>query len=153
MQIESVYIENFRSIERAEIFFGDITTILGRNGVGKSTLLYALESFYNVGALYSSFDYYNNQVDKSIRIRVTYCNLRPEEESEFGAYVNAGKLTVSKVINQGGARYFGAVAQIPRFAELRQLSAREKRAALKADVDAGVFPKFPSIPTGADDVN
>jgi len=73
MFIEKVKIENFRSIRDGEVSFGEITTFLGRNGVGKSTVLYALESFYNVSAQYSHLDYYNHQqTDTTIRICVTY---------------------------------------------------------------------------------
>lgn len=154
MYIEKIWIENFRSIRSGEVSFGEITTFLGRNGVGKSTLLYALESFYNVGAQYSHLDYYNHQqTDTSIRIRVTYGNLRADELTEFGAYVHDQKLIVTKVINQGGARYYGATAQIPSFAELRKLGAKERRAGMKALIDGGAVPGFPELPLKGDDVD
>ncbi|HUW24956.1 MAG TPA: ATP-dependent endonuclease [Gallionella sp.] len=154
MFIEKVWIENFRSIRNGEVSFGEITTFLGRNGVGKSTVLYALESFYNVGAQYSHLDYYNHQqTDTTIRIRVTYGDLRPDELAEFSSYVHGRKLMVTKVINQGGARYYGTVAQIPAFAELRKLRATEKRNGLSQHVDAGEFPGFPAIPRKEGDVD
>ncbi len=154
MYIEKIWVENFRSIRSGEVSLGEITTFLGRNGVGKSTVLYALESFYNVGAQYSHLDYYNHQqTDTTIRIRVTYGNLRPDELAEFSSYVHGGKLMVTKVINQGGARYYGTVAQIPAFAELRKLRATDKRNGLSQHVDAGEFPGFPAIPRKEGDVD
>jgi len=155
MFIEKVVIENYRSIRGAEVSFGAFTTFLGRNGVGKSTALYALESFYNISTQFSELDYYNHhQLDTSIRIRVTYGSLRPDELNEFGGYVHGSKLIVTKVINQDGARYYGTVAQIPEFAELRKLGANDKRNGLKQIVEAGKLPKFPAdIPRKSEDVD
>lgn len=48
MKLEKVIIENFRSYESyTEINFKDLTTIVGKNDVGKSTILEALEIFFN----------------------------------------------------------------------------------------------------------
>jgi energy-coupling factor transporter ATP-binding protein EcfA2 len=154
MFIEKVEIQNFRCIRQAEIELDDLTCIVGRNGVGKSTLLYALESFYNVGASYSQFDYFNHQLnDAEIRIRVTYAGLRAEERVAFGSYIHDDKLIVIKKINQGGARYYGVSAQIELFAELRRLAATERRNQLKAHVDAGNLPEFPAIPRRNEEVD
>lgn len=153
MFIEKIEVENFRSIKECEVTFAEMTTFIGRNGVGKSTLLYALDSFYNVGAQYSHLDFYNHvTADTSIRIRVTYGSLRPEEAAEFAGYVHNGKLTVTKVINQGGPRYYGATAQIRDFADLRRMGAADKRAVLKQRLDAGTYPDFGELPRKAEDV-
>lgn len=48
MKLLAVTIENFRAYREAtRIDFGNITTIIGRNDVGKSTTLEALEIFFN----------------------------------------------------------------------------------------------------------
>lgn len=48
MKLEKVIIQNFRSYEKyTEIDFNDLTTIVGKNDVGKSTVLEALEIFFN----------------------------------------------------------------------------------------------------------
>nr|WP_245406471.1 MULTISPECIES: ATP-binding protein [unclassified Peribacillus] len=48
VKLEKVIIENFRSYEtKTEINFNDLTTIVGKNDVGKSTILEALEIFFN----------------------------------------------------------------------------------------------------------
>ncbi|ASW06418.1 OLD family endonuclease [Rhizobium sp. 11515TR] len=48
MRLVAVTIENFRAYkDPTRIDFGDITTIIGRNDVGKSTVLEALEIFFN----------------------------------------------------------------------------------------------------------
>jgi putative ATP-dependent endonuclease of the OLD family len=48
MKLEKVIIENFRSYEtKTEIDIKNLTTIVGKNDVGKSTILEALEIFFN----------------------------------------------------------------------------------------------------------
>lgn len=48
MKLKALTIENFRAYAEAKrIDFDDLTTIIGRNDVGKSTLLEALEIFFN----------------------------------------------------------------------------------------------------------
>jgi putative ATP-dependent endonuclease of the OLD family len=91
--IESVYIQNFRCIEKAEVRFDRVTSFVGRNGVGKSTVLYALEAFYSLSLQHTELDYYNHDTDRAIRIRVTYGGLKDDELAEFNSYVHNGKLT------------------------------------------------------------
>ena len=48
MKLETVKITNFRGIsECAEVNFKDLTAIVGKNDVGKSTILEALDIFFN----------------------------------------------------------------------------------------------------------
>lgn len=48
MRLKKIYIENFRGYkEKTEITFEDVTTLIGRNDSGKSTILEALDIFFN----------------------------------------------------------------------------------------------------------
>lgn len=50
MQIKSVIIENFRGYQtRQTIAFDQLTAFVGKNDVGKSTILEALDIFFNEG--------------------------------------------------------------------------------------------------------
>lgn len=50
MKIKSVKIKNFRGYkEETEIFFNNLTVFVGRNDIGKSTVLEALDLFFNEG--------------------------------------------------------------------------------------------------------
>ena len=50
MKIESIKLQNFRSYkEETEICFDDLTVLVGRNDIGKSTILEALDIFFNDG--------------------------------------------------------------------------------------------------------
>lgn len=48
MKLKSLFLENFRCfINQVQIDFDDITTFIGKNDIGKSTILEALEIFFN----------------------------------------------------------------------------------------------------------
>ncbi len=50
MKIKTVKIKNFRSYkDKVEIEFGDLTAFVGKNDIGKSTVLEALDIFFNDG--------------------------------------------------------------------------------------------------------
>lgn len=50
MKIESIKIKNFRSYKgETIIYFDDLTVLVGRNDIGKSTILEALDIFFNDG--------------------------------------------------------------------------------------------------------
>lgn len=49
MKIKKVKLHNFRSYRNVEIDFNDLTAFVGKNDIGKSTLLEALDIFFNDG--------------------------------------------------------------------------------------------------------
>lgn len=64
MQIKSVIIENFRGYrKRQTINIGQLTAFVGKNDVGKSTILEALDIFFNEGSGPISLDVNDVNVD------------------------------------------------------------------------------------------
>lgn len=50
MKLKTIKIKNFRSYkEEVVIEFGDLTAFVGKNDIGKSTILEALDVFFNEG--------------------------------------------------------------------------------------------------------
>src|SRR5690554_5077532 len=50
MKIKTIKIKNFRSYkDEVQIEFGDLTAFVGKNDIGKSTVLEALDIFFNDG--------------------------------------------------------------------------------------------------------
>jgi putative ATP-dependent endonuclease of OLD family len=134
MLITRLEISNFRSLKSIDLECGGLTTpdprsltaILGRNGGGKSSILYALDVFYDTGARITVEDCYARDSANEIMIRVTYGRLRQEERDEFATYIDNDVLIVTKRITVGEGsciqKYFAAAKQIPQFAEIRKLS-------------------------------
>lgn len=51
MKVKTIKIQNFRSYkDEVEIEFGDLTAFVGKNDIGKSTVLEALDIFFNCGS-------------------------------------------------------------------------------------------------------
>jgi len=156
MLIEKIEVKNFRSIREEHIDFDNLTALLGRNGAGKSSFLYAIETFYDIAAPITKEDFFAKDIGAVIEIRVTYHLLRSEEEKEFKSYIKDGKLIVTKRIRFENdrivQRYYAAASQIPKFAEIRSLpSKREKVAAWNELVDNKELPDMPGKVRGSDE--
>jgi len=142
MIIKAIDVKNFRSICDGRMEFDNLTTILGRNGAGKSSFLHAIDTFYDLKASITEDDFFNRDMDSPIEIRVTYGDLRDDEKEEFGGYVRDDRLIVTKRISSenGGIvqRYYAAALQIPKFAEIRAKSGKtERSSAWNELVDSG----------------
>lgn len=151
MLITRLEVSNFRSLKSVDLDCGgletpdprSLTAVLGRNGSGKSSILYALDVFYDTGARITAEDCYARDGANEIMIRVTYGRLRDEERKEFAAYIENDQLIVTKRITIGEGsciqKYFAAAKQIPKFSELRALGKRERVAEFKALVESKKF--------------
>jgi len=131
MNIKNVFVKNFRSIREASLDCDRLTVILGRNGAGKSSFLYAIDTFYDVAAQITEEDFFDRDMDSVIEIRVTYGDLRGEEKEEFKPYIHDDKLIVTKRIKSEegriAQRYFAAALQISEFVEIRAISGKRER--------------------------
>jgi predicted ATP-dependent endonuclease of OLD family len=142
MIIKSVEVKNFRSIREACLDCDNLTAIVGRNGSGKSSFLYAIETFYDIAAPITEEDFSDRDTAAPIEIRVTYGDLRDDEKEEFQTYIRDNKLIVTKRISSENGhitqRYYAAALQIPQFAEIRAiLGKRERISAWNELVDSG----------------
>jgi len=82
MKIKSLRIKNFRSFADVTIPFNDYTCLVGPNGVGKSTVLYALNVFFRETAnsstdltQLSAEDFHQKDTADPIEITITFTDL------------------------------------------------------------------------------
>ncbi len=107
MKLKSVTLENFRCFENAiTITLDDLTAFIGKNDIGKSTILEALEVFFNNDAVkFDLSDFNINHKDKSVLITCDFEDI-PEEvvldaeaktdfDSEY-LTINPGVLRIQK---------------------------------------------------------
>ncbi len=158
MIIESVYIENFRCIKKALLNCDELTVIIGRNGSGKSSVLKAIDIFYDVNAPITIEDFFNHDTNLEIVIRISYSKLTEDEIEEFKTYIKDDKLIVTKRINEKEEKfiqkYYAVAMQIPQFAGIRTLSGKkEKRDKFKELIDSNILIGLSGSVKSADEVD
>ncbi len=94
MRIQSVRINNFRTLKDVTVAFDSVTTFIGPNGTGKSTVLRALDWFFNgkPGSL-TDKDCSFGAVNEEIEVQVTFTDLTDKDREELGKYAPAGVTT------------------------------------------------------------
>lgn len=126
MIINSVHVQNFRSIYDETLHCDELTALIGPNGSGKSSFLQALEMFYTSNARYSEDDFYNKDTSENIIITMAFTDLTEDEKRLFLKYVEGDKLTVEKEIkwppSKGSQSYYGTSLQNSEFDSFRSAS-------------------------------
>lgn len=132
MRIHSVRVKNFRTLRDVTIEFGSVTTMIGPNGTGKSTVLRALDWFFNGRpASLVEADCAFGAEDQDIEVRVTFSGLTNRDRQELGKYVpdEASTFTAWKIRKPDGAEVLSANARgFQDFSSIKAASsATEKR--------------------------
>ncbi|RMT76174.1 ATP-dependent OLD family endonuclease [Pseudomonas savastanoi pv. nerii] len=91
MKIQSIRIQNFRTLKDVTIPFDSVTTFIGPNGAGKSTVLRALDWFFNgrSGSL-TEKDCSFGATDEHIEVQVTFAELTKKDREALGKYAPEG---------------------------------------------------------------
>ena len=132
MQIEAVKVTNFRSLRNAEVNISPMTSLVGSNNAGKSTILKAIELFFEAAPKISSEDFTANNEKEPIEITITFCCLTPAEQTEFSSALIGNKLTVTRQFNleeKDSGQYYASAMAYPGFSELRSETNGTKRLA------------------------
>jgi len=72
MRLRSVYIKNFRALREVTINFSDMTVIIGENDCGKTSVMLALQTFFESKKLDSQADYFKKEVSNPVIIEVRF---------------------------------------------------------------------------------
>ena len=131
MKIKRVHIKNFRSIKNQEINFCDQTVFIGANGTGKSTVLHALNAFFQIKFEPKKEDFFAHNQNDPMEITLVFSNFTKQEKKDFESRVHNEEITVTRIFggssNENGD-YQGMISGNPEFAECRATKgAREKR--------------------------
>ena len=141
MLIESIRVQNFRSILNETLSFDTLTALVGPNGAGKSNFLRALALFYSPSARIDTDDFYNSDMTAEIVVSITFAGLSKEAAELFGGYLQGDKLTVERVFKLDGSKptatYHGASLQNPEFQGIRDgLAVKDRGKTARTEYDA-----------------
>jgi len=83
MRLRSVYIKNFRALREVTINFSDMTVIIGENDCGKTSVMLALEVFFEGKKLNNKSDYFKKEISSPVIIQARFEQLG-DRFSEYG---------------------------------------------------------------------
>jgi len=136
MKIKSVHIQNFRTLKNVSIPFDSITTFIGPNGVGKSTVLRALDWFFNgKPCSLTEKDCAFGATDENIEVRVTFDNLTDKDREALGKYVPIGveTFTAWRIRSPDGSDVISANAKsFPDFNTIKEANGANPKKELYA---------------------
>lgn len=146
MDIQQIHVKNYRCLKDTVVEIDDMTSLIGPNGSGKSSIIDALELFYDTNASYSKDDFYNEDFEKNISIRVTFGNLSKQAKDDFSQYISGDTLSVEKVLgfpdNKSNQTYHGSRPINPDFDAFRDASGQSLRKEYEKLKENG----YPSLP-------
>lgn len=124
MRLRSARIQNFRCLQDATVRFDDVTTLIGPNGVGKSSILRALDWFFNGGSVQpiTEEDVFRHDADeRTVSVTVEFDDLSDADRAELGRYASPGVDTVSivKTWHQGVEKLVGRALAWPPLSPVR----------------------------------
>lgn len=134
MRIQSVRIKNFRTLKDVMIPFDSVTTFIGPNGAGESTVLHALDWYFNgkPGSL-TEKDCSFSATDEDIEVQVTFADLTDKDRVSLGKYTPAEATTFTAWKRRGsdGAESLSANSKsYPPFNAVRsKLTAGDRKTA------------------------
>jgi hypothetical protein len=136
VKIKRVRIENFCCLHKVDVSFEDITSFIGPTGVGKSTVLRALDWFFNgeKGVSLSDDDVHSAAEDSRISVEVEFEGLTDHDRQTLGRYAPDGAASVSiwRTWRSGEDKITGKALAYGPFEEVRK---KEKAMELRRAYD------------------
>jgi putative ATP-dependent endonuclease of the OLD family len=154
--IKRARIQNFRCLQDVEVWFDDVTTFIGPNGIGKSSVLRALDWFFNgeKAAQLTEDDVFSGAPSdgRRISVEVEFHKLSTEDRVALGKYApdSLDTVVVWRRWDNGVDKITGKALAYPPFeAVRREASASAKKAAYSSLKQSEVSLGLPTATSAA----
>ena len=151
MQISNVYIRNFRAINELSIDLYSLSSLIGANNCGKSTIFKAIDLFFEAGGKIGIDDFHRNNTAEPIEVSIIFSNLTEDERREFGSAVLDGKLQVTRefTLSESTAPNYAVSARaFPPFSDIRSAPSPSEKLSLYRGIQAEYG--LPTVRSGED---
>lgn len=158
MRIKSIRIENFRSFQDETIVLNRYSCFVGQNGAGKSTVLAALNVFFQERAAATDIsklideDYFHKNTASPARITLTFDDLGQRACDDLVAYVRQDELVVTaeavfdSAIGVGAVRHYGQRLGMEQFRAFFEADKAGAKAAELAQIYDGLRTQIAELP-------
>ncbi len=152
MKIKEVNIKNFRGIKDLTLKLSNFTILIGKNGVGKSSILHALNFFKEPKYRLKVEDFYNKDLKNQIEVSIAFTGLTKDEEQEFHPYIQNNILRVIKIAKgdeennnpNKSQKYHGQRKLYRQFNEIRETESKTEKKKLYKELKT--MEKYTSLP-------
>lgn len=155
MLLKTIRIKNFRSCKSVEVNLEQLTALIGRNGTGKSTILNAINIFYDLSYTFKEEDFFQRNTKEKIEIELEFFDIKEKEKDIFERFIQKEKLRVVKIVEfELSTKYHGYSIQNKYFAEIRAIPNRTERRRQYVKLrDENKLPELPNAPRGWDELD
>ncbi|MFE7192826.1 ATP-dependent endonuclease [Kitasatospora sp. NPDC057541] len=154
LRISQLIIRNFRGIRELTLPMSSFGCIIGENNAGKSTVLQALDVFFN-GPSLKPTDYYDRRINLQIEVTLTeigdadLARLVPEHRQRITEVVEDGRLVLARVYGESGKGALRRMAMVPKEDRFRPEAVAEvvakKAGAELREAAVFVFPELQGV--------
>ncbi len=162
MRIQSIRIQNLRSVKDETVELSPYTCFVGPNGAGKSTILCALNIFFrqtddcatNLASL-DEEDFHLRNTEEPVAVTVTLTDLGEAAKQDFAHYVRQDRLTITAEarfdIGTGAAivKQYGERLVNSDFAPFFEAEGAAQQKAVYARIREA-YPRLPVLTTAKD---
>lgn len=128
MRISKIEVRNYRAIAHGEMLISPVTAILGENNSGKSSFLAAIKLFFAAAPKIEIDDFHRQNVTEPIEVTLSFSDLTPQEEAEFGSKVANGTLVVTRRLTVSKSReYLVSGLANPQFKSVREIEKKSDK--------------------------
>lgn len=136
MRLKRIAVKGYRSLLEVELKLDSLTSLIGRNGSGKSSTLHAISLLFDPKATVEEADFWKGSPDDQesataaeISITAAFGDLSPRASAVFADYLIDEELVIEKRFDGPGVGSYLALKQsIPQFADIRNLSTGHRQA-------------------------